>query len=136
MSDLDRYLTDDLSALLDEWRALETAATEGPWEAVASYVDRVDDAASVAMCVRGNGIADDPDAEFIAASRTIVPRLIDAVGNVLGRARMEQDDAEFAMAYAAQINDGLMLASQQARKQAWADVTRAIITPLLEGDDD
>ena len=67
---------------------------------------------------------------------TDLTALIDAVGNVLDRARMEQDDAEFAMTYAAQINDGLMLASQQARKQAWADVTRAIITPLLEGDDE
>lgn len=75
--------TDDLSALLGKWRALESAATRGPWEAVASYVDRVDAAASVAMCVRGNGIADDPDAAFIAASRTLVPSLITAVEAVL-----------------------------------------------------
>ena len=56
--------------------------------------------------------------------------LRDAVRAVLDRARIEQDDAEAAMAYAAEINDGLMLASEQARKQAWADAARALTTAL------
>ena len=70
-------------------------------------------------------------AQYIAAlNPATVLRLIDALEAVLDRARMEQDDAEWAMLYAAKSNNGPTLASQQARKQAWADAARAITTAL------
>lgn len=76
--------------------------------------------------VRHGGV----DAPSIHLPTTTVLCLLDALEAVLDRARMEQDDAEYAMTYAAEINDGLTLASQQARKQAWADAARAITTAL------
>ena len=63
-------------------------------------------------------------------ARESLPRALDALEAVLDRARMEQDDAESAMTYAAEINDAPMLAHHQARKQAWADAARALTTAM------
>lgn len=139
-------MSNELDLLLDEWKALEAAATPGPWhwEPPSRAAWPIYDESLVTedgeAVLRGwgydaSGIEGDPaDRKFIALSRTLVPRLIAAVEAVLDRARMEQDDAEFAMTYAAQVDDGSMLVSQQARKQAWADAARAL-RAALTGDD-
>lgn len=135
-------MSDDLRTLLDAMQARCDAATDGPWSAthgphelprIWSDAPRYEDAEFIAKCAMQDDL---PDAEFIAAARQDLPRLVAAVRAVLDRACMEQDDAESAMTYAAQINDGLTLASQQARKQAWADAARVITTALLGGDDE
>ena len=143
----------DLTALLDAMQARCDAATEGMWVAHCPDPDEVH---ILAACT-ADACHDDPwshpdvvhlagdevqeplspaDAEFIAAARSDLPRLIAAVRAVLDRARMEQDDAESAMTYAAEIDDALMLAHHQGRKQAWADAARALTTALTEADDD
>ena len=68
---------------LNEIEARANAATEGPWMGVCDsdgYLGRV-------IGPDGFGIAedfrDDADAEFIAAARTNVPRLVDALQAVL-----------------------------------------------------
>lgn len=89
-------MSDELKLLLDEWKALEAAATEGPWRRVTepgTNNHALHDA-------RGADIATDyegvwyvkGDAEFIAASRTFVPRLIAAVEAVLGVERIPYSD--------------------------------------------
>lgn len=81
--------TDDLRALLDEWRALETAVTEGPWSAthgprelprIWSDAPQFESAEYIAKCAFAGDVV---DAEFIAASRALVPHLIAAVEAVL-----------------------------------------------------
>lgn len=55
---------------------------------------------------------------------------LDALEAVLNRARLEQDDAECGMRYAAEVNNGAGLAFEQARQQAWSDVERLIGSAL------
>ena len=137
----------DLTAL----RTLAQSATPGPW-AIEPHPYGNSPARSIHVADRdadefpvvsqlGCGCCDvglDADAEDLsyiaAANPATVLRLIDALEAVLDRARMEQDDAEYAMTYAAEIDDGPMLVSQQARKQAWADAARALATALKETD--
>ena len=83
--------TDDLRALLDEWKALSAAATEGPWRRVTepgTNNHALHDPSDVDIAIDYEGVwYDKGDAEFIAASRTIVPRLIAAVEAVLAEER-------------------------------------------------
>lgn len=82
-------MTDDLKLLLDKWKALETAVSEGPWSAthgpgelprIWSDAPQFESAEYIAQCAF---VGDVVDAEFIAASRTLVPRLIASVEAVL-----------------------------------------------------
>ena len=88
-------MSEDLYALLREWKALEAAATPGPWFADGSCLMHdvrhadLDHDFRVSLLNGTDGV-DVPgwcesaaDAEFIAASRTIIPRLIAAVEAVL-----------------------------------------------------
>ena len=117
----------DIRAQLDAMQARCDAATEGPWveedHTTAIVVSGTEGYSSdgSARCV-AEVVYAQPDRDFIAAARADLPRLITAVRAVLDRARMEQEDAE--------INDGLMLISQQARKQAWADAARALTAAM------
>lgn len=89
-------MRDDLKLLLDEWKAMSAAATPGPWSAADEH------GANCLWCVSQmrpgfeemsptEGYVGDvaevgdseADATFIAASRTLVPRLIAAVEAVL-----------------------------------------------------
>lgn len=85
--------TDDLRTLLDEWKAMEAAATPGPWEADGGEISQhwslpepwqrvvQTDVACMSYCYGGTsaGVEHTVDAAFIAASRTVIPRLIAAV---------------------------------------------------------
>jgi hypothetical protein len=75
-------MPDDLTATLDRWRAIEQAATRGPWEAH-SYVgvytmwhDEID-----TPLVRE--VAGWDDAVFISAARSAFPLLVAAIEAVL-----------------------------------------------------
>lgn len=89
-------MSDDLHTLLDEWKALEAAATEGPWRRVTepgTNNHALHDARDADVATDYEGVwYDKGDAEFIAASRTLVPRLIAAVEAVLAEERMPDAD--------------------------------------------
>lgn len=74
----------DLTDRLDEWAALAEKATPGPWWQSAPGLvygkDRFEEgyAEAVAQATPGNG-------DFIAASRTLVPTLVEALRAVLER---------------------------------------------------
>lgn len=71
-------------------RAQAAAATEGPWRHVSIFEEggfvEDDDGRDIFRWIEddaGTICATDPDAEFIAASRTTVPALVDALEAVL-----------------------------------------------------
>lgn len=73
---------------LDAAQALVDAATPGPWSAISSGVANgdhwyiCDEGESIAMISANDGVNEgqrEPDAEFIAQARTLVPALIKAV---------------------------------------------------------
>ena len=104
-------MTADLTALLDAMQARCDAATEGPWVADGGEISQswkrpepwkpiVSTAvACMSYCYGGSaaGVEEEADAEFIAAARTDLPRLIAAVRAVLdttpphGAARFGKD---------------------------------------------
>ena len=74
-------MSEPIMQKLDEMQARCDAATEGPWEAEGSQVRRID---SLVAAVRDHSVSERrPDAEFIAASRTHMPLLINALKAVL-----------------------------------------------------
>lgn len=90
-------MSDELRTLLGEWKALEAAATPGPWEDDGGEIGQhwslpepwqkvvSTDVACMDYCYGGSAAGAErvADAAFIAASRTVVPRLIAAVEAVL-----------------------------------------------------
>ena len=74
-------MSDPIMRKLNEMQARCDAATDGPWEAEGSQVWRIN---SLVTAVRDHSASERrPDAEFIAASRTDMPRLIAALRAVL-----------------------------------------------------
>ncbi|MHA4848791.1 hypothetical protein L1080_004485 [Rhodococcus sp. MSC1_016] len=80
---------------LDAAQTLADAATPGPWTAITSGIANgdhwyiCDGGESIAMISANDGINEDqrePDAEFIAQARTLVPALIDACRTLLDAA--------------------------------------------------
>jgi hypothetical protein len=90
---------------LEELRRLETEATRGPWRHNRNVVNAIDGDASVFAGVRGRrattvastGPGGDPqsdaDAEFIAAARNKLPRILDALDAVQALAETLEAEA-------------------------------------------
>lgn len=90
-------MTADIDRLLDAMQARCDAATEGPWEASVGEISQSwerpepwkpivsTDVSCMGYCYGGSaaGVEEEADAEFIAAARTDLPRLIAAVRAVL-----------------------------------------------------
>lgn len=76
---------------LDQWQALADGATEGPWRTTQEGLthpsgwDIASPRGPVASecCGYTGSVSDRPDAEFIAAARTIVPAAVKALRDVL-----------------------------------------------------
>lgn len=102
----------DPTEQLADWKAKTDAATEGRWEVVleggppAIKMPEGDSYGWVSECSSGVWNCDDPyddcwqyaaaatnEAEFIAMSRTAMPKLLSAVESVLALHVMEYDDA-------------------------------------------
>ena len=76
---------------IPELRALVAAATEGPWFARGRHLSLVPDSSGMGATLHTNHIgvmAGQDDAFFVAASRTVVPELLDRV-EALGAALRE-----------------------------------------------
>lgn len=127
-------MNDELK-LLGEWKALSAAATEGPWFAdgrCLMHDVRYDDFDYRASLLEGTDGVDVTgwcehwaDADFIAASRTIVPRLLAVVEAVLDEhPRYEGDFSDFC-------------GHCQARGEGtWPCPTITALRAVLIGDDD
>lgn len=110
--------------------ARANAATEGPWD-VASDADTYLKPTDVVgpgepgerfiICEYAG-----QDAEFIAHARADVPALVAALRAVLDRVDIEVRDARRGIEYAAEVNQGVLLASEEARERAWQAVGRVI----------
>lgn len=122
---------------LDEWKALEAAATPGPWRCVTepgTNNHALHDARDADIATDYEGVwYDKGDAEFIAASRTLVPRFIAAVEAVLTLAE--------AWRYKGEYGDGPWQLGEgpdesgQALDEASSQL-RAAVHAVLIGDND
>ena len=146
-------MTADLTALLDAMQARCDAATEGPWVADGGEISQswkrpepwkpiVSTAvACMSYCYGGSaaGVEEEADAEFIAAARTDLPRLIAAVRAVLELADAWTARGEHLMAYSKTIPEevGTPLLEAGAEFVVRARTLRHILTAALkEADDD
>lgn len=130
-------MSDDLYALLGEWKALEAAATPKPWRRVTEPGTKnhaLHDARDADIATDYEGVwYDKGDAEFIAASRAIVPRLIAAVEAVLTLAE--------AWRYKGEYGDGPWQLGEGPDESGEAldyaaSQLRAAVRSALIGDDD
>lgn len=94
----------DPHAQLAEIRAREQAATEGPWRALGTGVANGDhwyvcnEGEALAYIAANDGENEEqrePDAQFIAHSRTDMPRLLDALEAVLALHKPESYDEDW-----------------------------------------
>jgi hypothetical protein len=113
---------------LDAVQALVDAATPGPWSAITSGVANgdhwyiCDEGESIAMISANDGVNEDqrePDAEFIAATRTLVPALIAEV-------RRLQASGEAAEAAIARVQELTDLWEMEAVEQEDRDIVTMI----------
>jgi hypothetical protein len=113
-------MTDPIIAHLDRVRKLADAATDGPWEVRGSLIgpQRYDISQTW-------GVRWDKDAEFIAAARTDVPMLVDALTAV-----MEYVDDTEVYGQDGQGMTDYEAGYTQALKETQDDVRRILETKL------
>lgn len=110
-------MTDNIRTLLDDWKALADAATPGPW------------ACKIAVDPLGERGTVDADMAFIAASRTIVPRLLAAIEGVQERIAITEREGHHL-----RLHDHTRATGTALIDAAYA-LRTAIRSALIGGDD-
>ena len=127
-------MTDDLASTLTRWRKAEQAATKGPWQVDATqegdpviYTPATVPPGSAAVLFEAHW-GSEADAEFIAAARNAVPRLLAAIDAVL-----ELADEMEAAPYEDDMTEAAARVTDTAR--GLGHILRVAITTALTGQE-
>jgi hypothetical protein len=135
----------DLLALLDQLDEARAKATPGPWHWDQKFGEKNDTGLALTndagaeivgaynthCCdFRDDPTVEDTDAALIVAAVNALPKLTAALRRVVERAEREVKDAEAGARYAAEVDQTVLLRSEEARAYAWRTV-QSLLTAAL-----